>query len=76
MNKQRRARIEEIIASLAELQSDIELIRDEEQEAFDNLPEGPQESERGERMQEAIDRLEDAFGNVDEAIENLNTAAE
>jgi prefoldin subunit 5 len=76
MNKQRRTRIEKIAASLAELQSDIELVRDDEWEAFDNLPEGLQESERGDRMQEVIDCLEEAISNIDEAIENLNTAAE
>lgn len=76
MNKQRRTRIEKIAASLAELQSDIGLVRDDEWEAFDNLPEGLQESERGDRMQEVIDCLEEAISNIDEAIENLNTATE
>ena len=40
-------------------------------EAFDNMPAGIQESERGERMQEAIDNLESAVGSVEEAVDYL-----
>ena len=36
------------------------------------MPEGLQESERGERMQEAIENLESAAGSVEEAVDSLN----
>ena len=46
-------------------------MKDEEEDKFDNMPEGLQESERGEAMQEAIEQLETACDNLDEAISSL-----
>lgn len=39
MNNDRRARINKIISALQDLNEEISAIRDEEQEAFDNMPE-------------------------------------
>lgn len=74
MNKPRRKAIDKLMERLEDLRSDLELIFEEESEAFDNLPESLQESERGEAMQESIDALEEAISNLEEAIENLDTA--
>lgn len=41
--------------------------KDEEQDAFDNLPESFQYSERGEQMEEYISDIEEAFDNLEEA---------
>ena len=41
MNAPRRKSIQEVIDQLEELKSTIETIMDEEQEAYDNLPEPP-----------------------------------
>ena len=46
-------------------------MKDEEEDKFDNMPEGLQESERGEAMQEAIEQLETACDNLDEVISAL-----
>lgn len=53
----------------------VSTIRDEEQEAFDNMPEGLQQAERGEVMSEAISNLEsveleDIFADARSYIEN------
>lgn len=67
MNRQRRNRIELVMTKLDELREEIEALRDEEQEAFDNLPESLQEGERGEAMNEAIENLDSAaegFGDI------------
>lgn len=74
MNKSRRSRIDEIIRKLGDLCSDIDLIRDEEDTAYYNLPDSLQESERGETMSEAIDNLESAISSLEEATEYLNDA--
>ena len=50
MNKKRRARLERIWSSKEE-------IIDEEQDAFDNLPEGIQCSEKGESMESGLEAL-------------------
>ena len=46
-------------------------MQEDEQDKFDNMPEGLQESERGEAMQEAIDAIETACGSLDDAIDTL-----
>ena len=46
-------------------------MKDDEEEKFDNMPEGLQESERGEAMQEAIEQLETACDSLDEVISAL-----
>ena len=74
MNKIRRKNINTLIERLEELRSDAELILDEEQEAFDNLPESLQEAERGELMQESIEALEEAISSLEEALENFETS--
>ena len=76
MNKQRRKELEKIQTKLSEAYTDLETIRDEEEEAYDNLPENIQDSERGEVMQDAISTLEDALNSIEEAIDYLNDILE
>lgn len=40
MNKKRREEISEIIEQLEGLMSEVEILKDEESEAYENLPEG------------------------------------
>ena len=76
MNNDRRKRIEKAQKTLAELLTEIEELRDEEQEALENLPESLQETERGERMQTAADALDDAYTNLDSVNDSLTEALE
>lgn len=75
LNKQRRVRLSEAHSLLGKAASIVEAVKDEEQDSFDNLPEGLQCSERGEAMEEAVDELqmtidsiEDALGHIDNAV--------
>lgn len=77
MNKLRRKNLAEVISKLEELDSlrqeameMLSSIIDEEQEAYDNLPESLQDSERGEQMQEYIDLMQ---GVADE-LDSLDTS--
>ena len=74
MNKHRRKVLEAVISALEDAREILNNVWDEEQEAFDNMPEGLQESERGETMQEGIDALEYADSSLEEAIDNINSA--
>lgn len=76
MNNKRRAAIRAIAAKLKQLSEEIESIRDDEQDYFDNMPENLQGSERGEIAENAIDALDEASSNLEEAIGNLENAAE
>jgi ribosome recycling factor len=66
MNTERRKRIEKVISQLAEARCELESIRDDEQEAFDNLPESFQNSEKGSTIQEGLETLEDAVCGIEE----------
>jgi hypothetical protein len=64
MNKQRRNALSAIEKKIDELVSELYDIKDEEQDAFDNLPEGLQMSERGDLMQENIDNLHSIIADL------------
>ena len=76
MNNQRRKQISKVIEQIEESKDIISYILDEEQEAFDNIPEGLLESERAEQSQNAIELLDDAINNLEEAVNNLEEAQE
>lgn len=76
MNKQTRKELSEISDQLAGLIVSVEEIRDGEQDKFDNLPEGIQESERGQKFEEAIGSLEEVISSLEEAVNGIETAAE
>ncbi|ASG84199.1 hypothetical protein KG918_003473 [Salmonella enterica] len=58
MNNERRKRLAALSQQLAELKDDIQSVLDEEEEAFNNLPEGLQSGERGDSMQTDIASLD------------------
>ena len=73
MNKARRAslklalsKIETLTAYIEEIKEDLQGVLDEEEEAYENLPESIQGSEQGEQMQEYIEALEEAIDSLDE----------
>lgn len=67
MNKQRRKQLEKVFDLIAEAQEIIEAVKEEEQEAYENLPENFQYGERGEEMQGYIEMLEESDGYLDDA---------
>jgi uncharacterized protein YukE len=71
MNESRRTRIAAIMNDIDGAKNMLEEILQEEEEAFDNLPESLQGSEKGETMQEAINTLQDALSDLDSAISNM-----
>ena len=89
MNAARRKAIKTIALQLDQLKEEIETcmaevegVKDEEQDAFDNLPESLQETERGEVMSIAIDNLdiassdlESILSSLDDVISNLSDAS-
>lgn len=76
MNKARRKTLDELHSNLEALLSDLTTVRDEEQEAFDNLSENLQSGERGEAMQTAISSMETAIDNIESAMAEIETAKE
>jgi len=74
MNKIRRSSLNTINQKLAELWEELEGILTDEEAAYDNLPEGIQDSLRGETMAEGIDQLENALDEIEAAKEAINAA--
>lgn len=60
MNNSRRKRISKIADALNELKGQIDELYEEEQEAFENIPESLQGTERYEVAENAVDMLESA----------------
>ena len=58
MNKARRKRLDNVVEEL-------QVILEEEEEAWDNLPENFQYSERGDTMQENIGQIQSAIDEIE-----------
>ncbi len=86
MNKARRKSLGELQDRIAELGisqmrdkvqeilDKLEEIREEEQDALDNLPEGLRDGERGQDMQAAVDSMGEAFDALETLAEALDEA--
>ena len=71
MNKEQRERLSQILDALNTALNDIDEIKCEEEEKYDNLPENFQDGEKGEAIQDGISSLEDAYSYLDDAISSL-----
>ncbi len=74
MNKIRRAALQEIINKISDAKDELELLKDEEEECRDNMPDNLQGSERYQTSDEACDALYEAVSQLEEAVENIETA--
>ena len=79
MNEQRREKIRQLKTRFQNIQtelkqatSELSSILSEEQDAFDNMPEGLQSSYRGMCYEDVIDSMEEASEKLDEVIALLN----
>lgn len=68
MNDVRRKRIAQAVDLLNEAMEILDEVKDEEQEAFDNLPENFQAAERGEEMEGYVESLAEAYDYVESAV--------
>ena len=74
LNNKRRKKLKQAISLLDSVYEIIFQVAEEEQDCFDNLPENLQESDRGEKMEEAISELENAAEKIDEGKESIENA--
>lgn len=78
MNRDRRKELAEAITllngaqeSLESAKDIIDSVRDEEEEAYDNLPESLQEGEKGEVMQVNIDSLDEIVSELEDIKDSI-----
>lgn len=62
MNAARRKTIQKLLEQIGPLRAELENVRDDEQEYYDNMPESFQQ---GDRAQTAIDALESAESDLE-----------
>lgn len=62
---------EDLYKSLNSISDDVDLIMQDEEDSFNNLPENFQYSERGDIMQDAIDNLMEAGSSIMDAMDDL-----
>ena len=72
MNKARRAVIREASDLISRAVSELERARDAEQDAFDNLPEQLQESDRYADMESNASLLDDAVSALEDVLSDLS----
>jgi len=75
MNKETRDRISKLIGQLDDIKSEVDSIRSDEQEKYENLPESFQSGDKGQVMESAISSLDEVEANIDDAISNLEQAS-
>lgn len=72
MNKPQRKELERASALLAEAKEIIEFIAGEERDKYDNLPEGFQMGDSGQKLEQAADDLDSLEDDIDTAINTLD----
>lgn len=67
MNKARRKRLGKVFDKCAEILEILEAVKEEEDEAYENLPDSFRDGERGEEMQGYIEMIDEATGYIEDA---------
>lgn len=76
MNKENRKELEKAAALIEDAREIVERIKDDEQEKFDNLSEGLQQSEKGQKFEETVSALDEVFYHLEEAVDGISTSSE
>ena len=76
MNNTRRKKLRELIEKTEGIKQEIEELRTEEEEYYNNMPSSVQDGEKGDRAQTVIEYLDEAMTAAGDVIENLTSAAE
>jgi uncharacterized protein YoxC len=67
MNAKRKIKLEALMVKISDIKQAVSEILEEEEEAFGNLPENLQSSERADAMADAINSLREVENSLDEA---------
>ena len=76
MNNTRRKSLRELIEKTEGIKQEIEEIKTEEEEYYNNMLSSVQDGEKGDRAQTVIEYLDEAMTAAGDVIENLTSAAE
>ena len=76
MNSPRRKELKKIYDLISEAKNRLEIVKDEEEEYKDNMPENLQFSEKYEKSEEIVDNLDEAIDELDSILETIEEACE
>ena len=76
MNNTRGKSLRELIEKTEGIKQEIEEIKTDEEEYYNNMPSSVQDGEKGDRAQTVIEYLDEAMTAAGDVIENLTSAAE
>lgn len=71
MNKERRKRLDYVIDKLEELQQEVVAIGEEEREAYDNLPDSLNDTDKANQMYENADDLDLLDGDFESLLDSI-----
>ncbi len=71
MNKQQRKKLSDMLDEIEGYVSTLEEMSNEEQEKYDNMPEGLQDTERGQAIQDAADNLQQAADDLQNWVDEV-----
>lgn len=72
LNKVRRTKLSEVCNLLLHALQIVSLVKDEEQNSLDNIPENLQNSELYTLMEDTIDKLDDVSEKIEEAMNSVS----
>lgn len=72
MNTEQRKKITACQLAISQQATILEQIRDENQDSFDNLPEGLQQADKGQEMEQAIEWLSSAIEACEQVDDELS----
>jgi hypothetical protein len=73
MNNKTRKELEKVVDIINDLKEILTTIIDEEQNKFDNLPDGLQQGDNGIQMEDAVSNLQEAIDHLDDTIGSIET---
>lgn len=65
----------DICERLDAIRDEVECVKDEEETAYDNLPDGLRDGVQGNLMSENVDNLQEAIDGLEEVYDKIDTAA-
>lgn len=72
MNNKRRQKIRDVVQKIEGLTSDLEHIKDEEDDTRANMPENLESSEQYEKSEQISDTIEDAITDIRDALNTIS----
>lgn len=71
MNDNRRKQLNTIADQLDALLTSLEIVRDEEQGAYENLPDSLQQTESGQKSEAAVEVLDEHIDTINQIADSL-----